>query len=70
MRRLESERRSESSRLNVLRRESEWIRRGPQGRATKAKARIQKFEEVSDAGKAAVPDDLQLQIPPGPHLRP
>ena len=66
--RLAAERRAESSRLNVLRREREWIRRGPKAQRTKDKARIKRFEELSAGGTAAVPEDLELHIPPGPHL--
>jgi len=66
--RLTAERRGEASRLNVLRRESAWMRRGPKARATKAKARIRQFEDLSAAGPAPVRGDLELTIPPGPYL--
>jgi len=67
-RRLGAERKAEASRRNVLRREAEWMRRGPQGRGTKAKARIRRYGELEDAAARPAPDDLELQIPPGPHL--
>ncbi|MFN6192245.1 MAG: ABC-F family ATP-binding cassette domain-containing protein, partial [Planctomycetota bacterium] len=38
--RLEREAKHESARLNTLRRETEWVKRGPPARTTKAKARI------------------------------
>lgn len=36
---------------NILRRELEWIRRGAQARSTKQKARIERFEQLSDTNK-------------------
>ncbi len=38
--------RTESNRQNFLRKEIEWLRRGPKARATKQKARIQRAHEV------------------------
>ena len=40
--------RGEDKRLAFLRDEIDWIRRGPKARGTKAKARIQRFEETRD----------------------
>ena len=37
---------SEDKRQNLFRRELEWMRRGPQGRGTKQKARIDRFEKI------------------------
>jgi len=67
-RRLSAERKGEATRKNLLRRESEWIRRGPQGRATKAKARIQRHDVLVESKKASLPEELVLEIPPGPRL--
>ena len=66
--RVDAERKTESTRVNLLRREREWMRRGPQGRGTKAKARIRQYEALEDAAPALAPGDLDLLIPPGPHL--
>jgi ATP-binding cassette subfamily F protein uup len=44
--RLLHEERAESNRLNILRRETEWLRRGPKARTTKQKARIQRAEAL------------------------
>lgn len=66
--RLEHEARAESSRLNLLRRETEWMRRGPPARTTKAKGRIQRYEALAAGGVEAGPADLELNIPPGPRL--
>ncbi|HEX7603829.1 MAG TPA: ABC-F family ATP-binding cassette domain-containing protein, partial [Polyangiaceae bacterium] len=40
------EERTESNRQNLIRREVEWLRRGPKARSTKQKARIQRAEAV------------------------
>ncbi|MHC4959231.1 MAG: ABC-F family ATP-binding cassette domain-containing protein [Planctomycetota bacterium] len=66
--RLEAEHKASASRLNRLRRELAWMRRGPQGRGTKAKARQDRFHALDAAAPAVTPDDLELFIPPGPHL--
>jgi len=66
--RLEEEHRTERSRLNVLRRETEWMRRGPPARTGKAKARISRFEALEAAEPVALPSELELEIPAGPRL--
>lgn len=45
--RLDMENAAARKRSAILRRELEWIRRGAQARSTKQKARIQRFEEMS-----------------------
>ncbi len=44
--RLAHEERTEQTRLNLLRRETAWLRRGAQARSTKQKARIQRAEAL------------------------
>jgi ATP-binding cassette subfamily F protein uup len=66
--RLESERRSEGARLLLLRRETVWMRRGAPARTTKAKARIHRFHALADGAPVALPDELELEFPPGPRL--
>jgi ATP-binding cassette subfamily F protein uup len=51
-------------RQNFLKRELEWIRRGPKARRTKAKSRLDKFEEVSNQQEPEVELDVELIIPP------
>lgn len=46
--RVEQDESSESKRRNRLRNELAWIRRGPQGRSTKQKARIDRFEQLQE----------------------
>jgi ATP-binding cassette subfamily F protein uup len=66
--RLAREQSSESSRLNLLRRETEWMRRGPPARSTKAKARIGRYHNLVEAAPEQESDDLEFQIPSGPRL--
>jgi ABC transport system ATP-binding/permease protein len=66
--RLDSERKAESSRQNLLRRETAWIRRGPPARTTKSKARIQRYESLVDDAPIELGADLEFMIPPGPRL--
>jgi len=66
--RLEEEHGAERSRLNLLRRETEWMRRGPPARTGKAKARIQRFDALEAAQPAALSSELELEIPAGPRL--
>ena len=61
----------EYQRSSFIRREIEWIRRGPKARSVKAKARIDRF----DAAVAAAPtvddqrgDTMGLRLPSGPRL--
>ena len=51
--RLAHEARVEARRLNVMRREQEWLARGPAARTTKQKARIQRAESLDDTIRAA-----------------
>ena len=50
--RLAHEDRVEQNRQNVLRREREWLSRGPKARSTKQKARIQRAAELEAQGPA------------------
>jgi ATP-binding cassette subfamily F protein uup len=69
--RLANEAEAEYQRSSFIRREIDWIRRGPKARGTKAKARIDRF----DAAVAAAPgaddkrnDTMALRLPSGPRL--
>ncbi|RKY18426.1 MAG: ABC transporter ATP-binding protein [Planctomycetota bacterium] len=66
--RLEQERRSESARCNLLRRETAWMRRGAPARSTKARARIQRYESLVDAAPPMPDSELLFKIPSGPRL--
>ncbi len=69
--RLATESEAEYQRSSFIRREIDWIRRGPPARTVKAKARIDRF----DAAVAAAPtlddqrpDTMALRLPTGPRL--
>jgi len=46
--RLEQEQRSEDARMKAMKKELEWARQNPKGRQAKSKARLARFEELSD----------------------
>ncbi|AKJ30022.1 energy-dependent translational throttle protein EttA [Caldimonas brevitalea] len=46
--RLEQEQRSEDARMKAMKKELEWVRQNPKGRQAKSKARLARFEELSD----------------------
>ncbi len=46
--RLKQEQRSEDARAKAMRKELEWARQNPKGRQAKSKARLARFEELSD----------------------
>ncbi len=46
--RLEQEQKGEESRAKALKKELEWARQNPKGRQAKSKARLARFEELSD----------------------
>ncbi|WP_295376567.1 energy-dependent translational throttle protein EttA [uncultured Pseudacidovorax sp.] len=46
--RLEAEQKGEEARAKALKKELEWVRQNAKGRQAKSKARIQRFEELSD----------------------
>jgi ATP-binding cassette subfamily F protein uup len=66
--RLERESKHEQSRLNTLRRETEWVKRGPPARTTKAKARIDRHAALLASAPAPQPSELEFVIPDGPRL--
>jgi ATP-binding cassette ChvD family protein len=66
--RLHLESRAESERQKTLERELEWIRMSPKGRRAKGKARINAYESMVSHESERLADDLQIYIPPGPHL--
>lgn len=53
----------ESSRRGVLRRELEWLRRGPKARGTKQKARIQRIETLQEQGPPPRRPEFEFAIP-------
>jgi len=69
--RMATEATHEQARASFVRRELDWIRRGPQARTTKAKARIDRFDAAVSAAPTAAdqaPRTLALRLPTGPRL--
>lgn len=60
--------RTEQSRQNVLRRELEWLRRGPKARSTKQKARISRYDDLEAQGGPNRHKGFEFQIPQPPRL--
>ncbi len=58
----------EKKRQNFLRRELEWVRRGPRARRTKSKSRLDNFEKVSSSEETQKEIDVELIIPPAPRM--
>jgi len=66
--RLEREDKAESKRRKTLERELEWIRMAPKARQAKGKARLTRYEQLLSQDSAAIGEDLEIYIPPGPRL--
>ncbi len=58
----------EKKRQNFLRRELEWVVRGPKARRTKAKSRLDTYYEVADQKNMEVELNVDLVIPPAEKL--
>ncbi len=61
--RLEVEERGETRRQRELKRELEWVRMSPKARATKNKARLERYNEMAAQEYDARDDAAQIQIP-------
>jgi ATP-binding cassette subfamily F protein uup len=59
---------SEHKRQMFLRRELEWVRRGPKARTTKSKSRLDRYFEVAGEKPVEIDKDVDLVIPPAPQL--
>ncbi len=66
--RLKVEEKTESARQKALQRELEWIRRSPQARMAKSKARINSYEAMLEQDAAEKTSDIEIYIAPGPRL--
>jgi ATP-binding cassette subfamily F protein uup len=58
----------ERKRQSFLRRELDWVRRGPPARTTKSKSRLDHFYEVEGQQAPEAEVDMELVIPPPPPL--
>jgi ATP-binding cassette ChvD family protein len=66
--RLAKEEKEQSARQKSLQRELEWARMAPRARVTKSKARLKAYEQLAAQEYEERPEELLMQIPPGPHL--
>ncbi len=66
--RLKQEDKSEKSRQKAMAAELEWVRSNAKGRQSKSKARLARFEEMSNADFQKRNETQDLYIPPGPRL--
>lgn len=63
-----SEATSEKRRQMFLRRELEWVRRGPKARTTKSKSRLDRYEDVASQEGPEVEKVVDVVIPPPPPM--
>jgi ABC transport system ATP-binding/permease protein len=56
----------ELRRQRFIRREIDWIRRGPKARGTKSRSRIQRFDDAVSRSDLARDADVEIVIPPPP----
>ena len=66
--RLAVEEKQASARQRTLERELEWVRMSPRARQAKSKARIQAFERLLAEEEQRLPEQVEINIPPGPRL--
>ena len=66
--RLKVEEKKQSARQRSLQRELEWVRMAPKARQAKNKARVKAYEQMASEKFEDRPDELEIQIPPGPRL--
>ncbi|MEX2317347.1 MAG: energy-dependent translational throttle protein EttA [Pirellulales bacterium] len=66
--RLAVEEKQAGARQRTLARELEWVRMSPKARQAKSKARINAYEKMAAEEFDDRPDELEIQIPPGPRL--
>lgn len=59
---------AEHKRQMFLRRELEWVRRGPKARTTKSKSRLDRYFEIANQGPVTIDKDVDLVIPTPPPL--
>jgi energy-dependent translational throttle protein EttA len=66
--RLEQEQKSEDARMKAMKKELEWVRQNPKGRQVKSKARLARFEELSDFEYQKRNETNEIFIPVGERL--
>jgi len=66
--RLEQEQKTEDARTRAMKKELEWVRANPKGRQAKSKARLARFEELSDTDYQKRNETNEIFIPVGERL--
>jgi sulfate-transporting ATPase len=66
--RLEQEQRTEDARTKAMKQELEWVRKNAKGRQAKSKARLARFEELSDVDYQKRNETNEIFIPVGERL--
>ncbi|HEY7673400.1 MAG TPA: energy-dependent translational throttle protein EttA [Gammaproteobacteria bacterium] len=66
--RLALEEKQEAARQRAIKTELEWVRANPKARQAKAKARLQRFDELNSKEFQARNETNEIYIPPGPRL--
>ncbi|HYN60072.1 MAG TPA: energy-dependent translational throttle protein EttA [Rubrivivax sp.] len=66
--RLEREQKTEDARTKAMKKELEWVRQNPKGRQAKSKARLARFEELSDFEYQKRNETNEIFIPVGERL--
>lgn len=66
--RLAISQKNEDNRQSFLRRELEWVRRGPKARGTKSKSRLDRYYNAASQDGPEVELEMDLIIPPAPSL--
>ncbi|MCF8233276.1 MAG: energy-dependent translational throttle protein EttA [Bacteroidales bacterium] len=66
--RLEQEQKQETKRQKALKRELEWARKGPKGRHSKGKARLNNYESMMAEDIKEKEAKIEIPIPNGPRL--
>jgi sulfate-transporting ATPase len=66
--RLEQEQKTEDARMKAMKKELEWVRQNPKGRQVKSKARLARFEELSDFEYQKRNETNEIFIPVGERL--
>ena len=65
---LDVRRHQDSKRAKLISSELEWIRKTPKARGTRAKARLQRYQELIQQRADEQLESIELRIPPGPRL--
>jgi sulfate-transporting ATPase len=66
--RLAIEEKQETTRQKALKRELEWVRKSPQARQSKSKARLANYDQMVKDQQNMKAADVEIYIPPGPRL--